>query len=95
MIDLFLNRRRGTQYPCHVLLLVLPMPAVRMNLLFAYSRLFHACNPRLNRLIDEALPNSKLEILPDLKHSILLEAGSFVGSRLVEFITALPVNKIR
>ena len=52
------------------------------------------CNPRLNRLIDEALPNSKLEILPDLKHSILLEAGSFVADRLVEFIKALPTNKI-
>ena len=52
------------------------------------------CNPRLNRLIDEALPNSKLEILPDLKHSILLEAGGFVADRLVEFIKALPANKM-
>ena len=52
------------------------------------------CNPRLNRLIDEALPNSKLEILPGLKHSILLEAGSFVAERLVEFIRDLPKMKI-
>lgn len=47
------------------------------------------CNPRLNRLIDEALPNSRLEILPDLKHSILLEAGPLVAERLAAFIRSL------
>ena len=45
------------------------------------------CNPRLNQLINETLPNSELEILPDLKHSILLEAGDLVAARIVEFIT--------
>ncbi len=45
------------------------------------------CNVRLNRLIDGALPNSTLEILPDLKHSILLEAGDLVAKRLADFIT--------
>ena len=44
------------------------------------------CNPRLNKLIDAALPNSTLEILPNLKHSILLEAGDQVAARLVEFV---------
>lgn len=48
------------------------------------------CNPRLNRLIDEALPNSELVILPDLKHSLLLEAGDQVAAHLVRFINALP-----
>ena len=47
------------------------------------------CNPRLNRLIDEALPNSELVILPDLKHSLLLEAGEIVAENLVRFIRAL------
>ncbi len=40
------------------------------------------CNPRLNRLIDAALPDSELVILPDLKHSILLEAGDLVARHL-------------
>ena len=47
------------------------------------------CNPRLNRLIDEALPESELVILPDLKHSLLLEAGEVVAEHIVRFIGAL------
>ena len=44
------------------------------------------CNPRLNKLIAEALQNSELLILPDLKHSILLEAGDTVAEQLIRFI---------
>lgn len=44
------------------------------------------CNPRLNRLIDAALPNSKLVILPHYKHSLLLEAGETVARELLSFI---------
>jgi len=47
------------------------------------------CNPRLNRLIADALPNSELVVLPDLKHSILLEAGEEVAAHLVRFIGSL------
>lgn len=47
------------------------------------------CNPRLNRLIDEVLPKSELVILPDLKHSLLLEAGDVVADHLVRFIEGL------
>ncbi|MEO3413615.1 alpha/beta hydrolase [Roseovarius sp. CAU 1744] len=47
------------------------------------------CNPRLNRQIDAALPNSRLVILPDLKHSLLLEAGDLVADHLVRFIHGL------
>jgi pimeloyl-ACP methyl ester carboxylesterase len=47
------------------------------------------CNPRLNRQIDQALPHSELVILPDLKHSILLEAGDQVAKELVRFVTSL------
>ena len=47
------------------------------------------CNPRLNRLIDQALPNSQLTILPDLKHSILLEAGDQVAEHMVAFIDGI------
>ena len=44
------------------------------------------CNPRLNRLIANELPNSELIILPRYKHSILLEAGAEVANQLVRFI---------
>ncbi len=47
------------------------------------------CNPRLNRLIADELPNSQLLILPDYKHSILLEAGNEVAIEMVKFIQNL------
>ncbi len=47
------------------------------------------CNPRLNRQIDAALPRSELVILPDLKHSLLLEAGDRVAAHLLRFIKGL------
>ena len=48
------------------------------------------CNPRLNRQIDAALPNSELVILDGYKHSLLLEAGDIVADHLIRFIQALP-----
>ena len=47
------------------------------------------CNPRLNRQIDDALPNSKLVILPGYRHSLLLEAGDIVAEHLKEFIESV------
>ena len=44
------------------------------------------CNPRLNRLIAEKLPNSKLVILDNLKHSILLEAPEKVAEQVKKFL---------
>jgi pimeloyl-ACP methyl ester carboxylesterase len=44
------------------------------------------CNPRLNRLIDEALPDSELVILPHVKHSILVEAPDVVSGHLIRFM---------
>lgn len=46
------------------------------------------CNPRLNTRIEAALPDAELVILPDLKHSILLEAGPTVADHLLRFIAA-------
>ena len=46
------------------------------------------CNPRLNKLIAEALPNSALVILPQYKHATLLEAPKEVASALLEFLSA-------
>ncbi len=44
------------------------------------------CNPRLNRLIDAALPDSELVILPHYKHSILVEAADEVAAHLIRFM---------
>lgn len=45
--------------------------------------------PGLNRQIDDALPNSELVILPEFKHSILLETGPLVAEHMIRFINAL------
>lgn len=44
------------------------------------------CNPRLNRRMHDAMPNSELVILPDYRHSLLLEAGDEVAAHLVRFV---------
>ncbi len=44
------------------------------------------CNPRLNKQIDAALPNSELVILPHYKHSILVEAADDVSAHLIRFM---------
>jgi pimeloyl-ACP methyl ester carboxylesterase len=47
------------------------------------------CNPRLNRQIAAALPDSRLVILDGLKHSILAEAPDQVARHLREFLDSL------
>lgn len=44
------------------------------------------CNPRLNRLIADALPSAELVILPGYKHAILVEAAELVTANLIRFI---------
>ncbi len=44
------------------------------------------CNPRLNRLIADALPDAELVILPRVKHAILLEAPDDVAGHMIRFI---------
>ncbi len=50
------------------------------------------CNPRLNRQIASALPDSRLIVLPQYKHSILLEAGETVARETVSFIQDLKAR---
>ena len=45
-----------------------------------------ACNPRLNKLIADTIPTSKLVILPNYKHSILIEAPNEILENLIEFM---------
>ncbi|MBI1384190.1 MAG: alpha/beta fold hydrolase [Rhizobiales bacterium] len=44
------------------------------------------CNPRLNRLIAEAMPAAELVVLPEVKHAILLEAAADVARHLTRFM---------
>jgi len=44
------------------------------------------CSPRLNERIAEALPNSELVILPQLRHAILLEAPDRVAEPVLAFL---------
>jgi pimeloyl-ACP methyl ester carboxylesterase len=47
------------------------------------------CNPRLNKQINAALPSSELVVLPDYKHSILIEAPHDVAAHTLRFISSL------
>lgn len=51
------------------------------------------CNPRLNQAIDDAMPSSSLVVLPELKHSLLLEAGDVVAEHIKQFILSLPADE--
>ena len=51
------------------------------------------CSPRLNALINSALPNSELVILPQVKHAILLEAPDQVATNLIRFIKENEWNR--
>ena len=44
------------------------------------------CNPTINKMIVDVLPNSKFEILENLKHAITLEAPNIVGQKIRLFI---------
>ena len=44
------------------------------------------CNPRLNRFIDQELPDSELVILEALKHSILIEGPERVAPHVARFL---------
>jgi 3-oxoadipate enol-lactonase len=48
------------------------------------------CGPTLNRKIVETIPQAQLKILPDLRHSILVEAPDKVANALLEFLGAVP-----
>jgi (E)-2-((N-methylformamido)methylene)succinate hydrolase len=41
-------------------------------------------NPRMARFMHESIPGSRLEILPELRHSVLLEAPSTIARLLLE-----------
>ncbi|NQV45274.1 MAG: alpha/beta fold hydrolase [Rhodospirillales bacterium] len=44
------------------------------------------CNPRLNKQIDAALPNSELVILDHLKHSLMIEDSALLAGHMKAFL---------
>ncbi len=44
------------------------------------------CSPRLNEFIHSQLPDSELVILPDVRHSILIECPDQVAAPLLDFL---------
>jgi pimeloyl-ACP methyl ester carboxylesterase len=47
------------------------------------------CPPRLNELIAAAMPRAELVVLPEVKHSIMLECGDVVAQHMLSFIKGL------
>ena len=47
------------------------------------------CNPQFNEQIANAIPDSKLVILKNLKHTITLESPVLVGKKIREFLLNL------
>ena len=43
-------------------------------------------NVRMARLMHEAIPNSKLDILTNLRHSILVESPQLIAEKLDSFL---------
>lgn len=43
-------------------------------------------NPRMARLLHESIAGSKLEILPKLRHSVLIESPDQIGSLILDFL---------
>ena len=59
---------------------------VKVPCLVLTGELDGGCNPRLNRQIADALPNSELVILDGLKHAILIEASDRVAPPVLRFL---------
>lgn len=67
------------------------LPQVRARAQVLTGELDGGCNPRLNRLIHQALPGSELVILDGLKHAIFIEATERVLPQVRRFLLAQDV----
>jgi pimeloyl-ACP methyl ester carboxylesterase len=47
-------------------------------------------NPRMQRYLHEHIAGSELHILPDLRHSVLLESPALIARMLLEFLARSP-----
>ena len=64
------------------------LPEIRAPAQIITGELDGGCNPRLNRLIHDALPGSDLVILEGLKHAIFIEASARVLPVVRRFLLA-------
>jgi 3-oxoadipate enol-lactonase len=64
------------------------VPALLMT-----GEFYAGCGPALNAKMAENLPLSELKILPDLRHSILVEAPEAVGEALLAFLLSTETGK--
>lgn len=62
------------------------LPAIQQPTLVLTGEEDVSCGPRLNRQIAAALPHAELQILPQLRHSILMEAPDRVAPLLLAFL---------
>lgn len=61
--------------------------AIRRPTLVATGQHDIGSNTRMARYMHEQIPGSKLRILPELKHSVLVEAPDTIAAMLMEFLT--------
>jgi pimeloyl-ACP methyl ester carboxylesterase len=52
-------------------------------------------NPRMARLLHARIPGSRLEILPGLRHAILIEAPALVAELLAGFFAGAPTGAVQ
>lgn len=64
------------------------LPGIQAPTLIATGEGDIGSNPRMARLMHERIPGSRLQILPGLRHSILVEAPEVVARLLAGFLTA-------
>jgi pimeloyl-ACP methyl ester carboxylesterase len=50
-------------------------------------------NPRIARAMAERIPGAEVEILPDLRHAVLLEAPALVAERIAVFVARLEAER--
>jgi len=49
-------------------------------------------NPRIARAMAERIPDAEVEILPELRHAVLLEAPALVADRIAAFVTRIEAG---
>ena len=50
-------------------------------------------NPRIARAMAERIPGAEVEILPELRHAVLLEAPALVAERIAAFVTRVEAGR--
>lgn len=65
------------------------LPALDVPALVMTGEADPGCPPALNARMAEALPQGRLEVLPGLRHSILVEAPEATGGALLAFLLAV------